>query len=166
MTALLDSVAISNPPRFTRDDWERLYTDHLALPQQLVTNWRTLARTAAATKRVEQLHEERGDYQSIVRGWIDQLNSFAELCRQLGASQDSAPSYVARIEQAASELQAFHDKLFLHWNTLDDLYTLVLREMPVLTDMLKAQAGAKPIPQSWYDEDFTGLFAEDDEAKP
>jgi len=162
MTALLDSVAINRPPRFTRDDWERLYSDHLALPQQLAANWRTLARTVADTKRVEQLHEERGEYQSIVRGGIDQLNSFAELCRHLAANNSPPPAFLAEVELALADVRGFHDNLFAKWQTLDDLYALVVQEIPVPTERLKAYAEAHPIPQSWHDEDFTGLMPENE----
>jgi hypothetical protein len=80
-----------------------------------------------------------------VQEWIDQLEWFVSFCRRVS---ESAP-IVSEAERALADLRAFSDKLFGRWQTLDDMYEILVEQCQLPTERLEAYAAANPIPQSW-----------------
>lgn len=147
-----------------RINYQRLIDDHLAIPGDVQKRWRDLVQGVVRTRRAEQLHAAREEYQQIVRGWISDLEQFLDFCGRVCDSKNlPRPPLMADLERGLLDLRRFHDELFGRWKTLDDLYEILVENFQLPTERLEAHAAANPIPQSWYDEDFDGLFADDGE---
>jgi hypothetical protein len=158
------ATVLENVPRpadagYPRVDIPRLIDDHLGLPRHVRDTWQKIVQGAIEQRRIEQLHAAREEYRGIVQEWVEQLEWFVKFCRQVSKS---AP-IVAEAEKGLADLREFRDTLFCRWQTLDDLHEIVVAQYQLPADRLKAHAAANPIPQSWYDEDFEGLFADDEE---
>lgn len=152
MTELLEKVSRPTQTGFSRIDAERMIRDHLGLPQHVRDTWQKLVQNVVEHRRAEQLHTERAEYQTIVREWIDQLSGFVDFCRRVSLPAAVAPAVLERAERGLTELREFHDTLFARWQTLDDLYEIVVEQYRLPIERLSAWAAANPPPQSWYDE--------------
>jgi len=115
------------------------------LARSLPERWERAIRSASRSHTISVLHESRDEYRATLEShqrMLDELRAIAEL-RQQDTSE---------IDTAASGLRALHDRLFPGWNTLDDLYRIVIESLTLPASRLDEIARKHPLPQSWWDE--------------
>lgn len=135
------------------DDFTELFTHRVRVAaDELKAHWDRACRAAAENRTVADLHAVRDEYEAL-------LSRQLRLCREhLAAAEQHRrvfgpnPTGADDLAAAARELQALYDELFPRWQTLDDLYEIILAKYSLRAEQLEAFAAKNRPPASWYDE--------------
>lgn len=125
---------------------EEAILDIVQLPGRLRTDWNRLCREAARTEQVEELHAAREEYREIYDSYLELAEGYFGL-----AEKDSSP-LASDVRQAANEIRQLADEIFSTWQTLDDLYRILIDKLSLPNEVLLQLAKIHKPPQSWYDE--------------
>lgn len=119
---------------------------------ELRERWEGACRDAAEHRKIPELHAAREEYHALLEGHLRLLEEYlavAELHRRLFGP------HAARVEElrrAVAELRGLRDELFPRWQTVDDLYRLIIEKLTPPAEQLKALAAKYPPPESWLNE--------------
>jgi hypothetical protein len=119
--------------------------------QRLLSAWEHVCRQATQNGSAEELHATRDDYQAVLQGNLKILDGFLMLLSRFHGEHPHT-EFTERITRSRDRLQQHYDSLFPRWQTLDDLEAILLEQISLSNDRLKALAEKHKPPQSWYDE--------------
>jgi hypothetical protein len=116
------------------------------LPDQLAERRRTMFRDAALRRQVPELHAGRDDYRRLYDGYIESAERSRDLAEAAGSP------LAAEFARVADEVRKQRDELFDRWQTLDDLYRIIVDALAIPPDRWPALAAGFRPPDWWYDE--------------
>ena len=116
-----------------------------ALPEVLAARKEKLFRDVIASKRVDELHASRDAF----RRHFDDRIGIAE--RYQSIAENSGSLLAVEFAAAADELRSQRDELFAKWQTMDDLYRILIELVTPSRERMRELVEKYPAPQSWID---------------
>jgi DNA repair exonuclease SbcCD ATPase subunit len=120
--------------------------------EELRLDWERTSRDAAENRRIQELHETREDYQTLLKGHLRLLEDYLRLTELHQRLFGSNPLWTEELNQAVEELKKLHDELFPRWKTSEDLAQLLIEKYTPTPDQLRSLALKNPPPISWLEE--------------
>ena len=120
--------------------------------EELREDWNRTARTAAESRRVDELHAARNDYHDLLEGHLRLLGDYLALTEVHQRAFGANPTWVEELRRAKSELQTLYDELFPRWATRDDLCRLLVEKLSLPAHRLRDLATKHAPPESWAEE--------------
>src|SRR5947208_1685385 len=90
--------------------------------------WERTCRAAAEARKVEELHAVRDEYHALLKGHIRLLDEYRTLTELHQRAFGPNPARTAELDEARAELHSLYDSLFPRWQTLDDLYQILIEK--------------------------------------
>ena len=116
------------------------------LPEQLTERRKQMFGDAAEARRLPELHAGRDDYRRLYDHYVGAAEHYAGVAEAAG---DPSAADFARV---ADEVRAQRDDLFGRWQTLDDLYRVVIDLFTPSPERSAYLAAKYPPPASFWDE--------------
>lgn len=120
---------------------------------ELRDRWEKTVRRAAEGRTVPDLHAARDDYRALLDGHRLLVEQYQAVAGEHGRVFGANPEWAADLA-AAAELRGLYDELFPRWQTLDDLFQLLIEKLAIPPEKVAAYAAKHPPPQSFWDEEI------------